>query len=286
MDKFFCLLAFGAMVCGLPCEARAEPRLTVPGAPAPVQDAAAQLDYDAYVAGLNILKVQGGLRLRPDGYEMGIAFQTSGSMGLLFHGEDRSLSQGRLQGLDVLPATFVSAGVWRGEDRRTEIAYVNGQPVIRTLLPAVSKEREPVPEAMQRNTLDTLSAMVLLLRHVAATGGCDGKAATFDGRRLTSAAVHTVGQVMLPRESRSSYSGPAVQCDVVGQQVAGFPFDAEPDDYVRRPHTASVWFARLVPGMPPLPVRMSFETRFLGHLTMYVTRAQAGMRTAIFTPER
>ncbi len=93
-----------------------------------------------------------------------------------------------------------------------------------------------------------------------------------------------MGRVILPHESRSSYQGEAMQCDVVGQQVAGFPRDAEPGDYVHRSHTASVWFAQVLPGMPLLPVRMTFETRFMGHMTVYLTRASPGMQVALFTP--
>lgn len=57
--------------------------------------------------------------------------------------------------------------------------------------------------------------------------------------------------------------------------VAGFRLG---DDHARdsRPLRGSAWLAPVVSGGPPLPVRMSFETRWFGDATMYLTAAGAG----------
>ena len=75
-------------------------------------------------------------------------------------------------------------------------------PEIRDLQPADEREREPVPAALQRNTVDTLSAIALLMRHVADTGRCDGSTLTFDGRRLARITVQTVGHRDADRVAR------------------------------------------------------------------------------------
>jgi hypothetical protein len=92
----------------------------------------------------------------------------------------------------------------------------------------------------------------------------------FDGRRLSEIAATDAGQEMLEPTRRSSFSGPATRCDFEGRLLAGFMLD---DDRARaaRPQTGSAWMARLLPNAPPLPVRMTFQTRWLGHVTMYLT---------------
>lgn len=263
--------------------ARAEPNAQ--GGPRPAQlPAMAQLAYAGYVAGFNVMNARAGFRLSPDGYALGVSFQTAGMIGALFRGDNLSLAEGAWSGSRPMPRDYLSGGTWRGNPRHVEIAYPDGQPHVVTVVPPEDNEREPVPEAMQRGTVDTLSAVAELLHTVALTGRCEGQARTFDGHRVTEVSAHTVGIEVLPPESRSSFSGPALRCDLEGRQLAGFPKDAGPDDMLRKPQHSSIWVASLRPGMPQVPVLMSFETRFFGHVRLYVTQSLPSMNIAEFTP--
>jgi hypothetical protein len=256
-------------------------------APARAQSAAAplHLSYDAYVAGFNILGIDAGLRLLPDGYGLGMHAQTKGLVGAFLHADSRTRVDGVFQGPGVAPRRFVSAGLWRGDFRRTDIEYLGGQPVIRALVPANETERDPVPTPLQRNTVDTLSAIIMLLHDVAQSGHCDNAATTFDGRRATQVSARTIGVEMLPADPHAHFRGQATHCQIAGRQIAGFPHDAGPDDYVRRPQTADVWIASVQQGEPEVPVLMSFETRFLGHMTVYLTAATQGVDLDQFNPK-
>jgi hypothetical protein len=270
------------VMLGLAVPARAE----APLAPAKLDPLPVMLHlgYEAYVAGFNMMSIDAGLALRPDGYGLGMRTRTKGFIGAFVHGDSRTRVDGVFQGAGVAPSRFVSAGLWRGDARRTDIEYRAGQPVVRALIPA-DDEREPVPEALQRNTVDTLSAIIMLLHDVSQSGHCDSAATTFDGRRVTQVAARTVGIEVLASESRSSFQGQALHCQISGRQIAGFPHDAGPDDYVRRAQTADVWFAPVLPGQAPVPVLMSFETRFLGHMTVYLTAAVAGGDLSVYNPD-
>jgi hypothetical protein len=271
-----CLAAYGA---------RAEPSSN--GSSAQATQAlrgSAEVSYEGFVAGLHVTDMRVGAELGPQGYKMGIDFHVVGMVGALLHAQNMALSQGVWQGNRAVPLSYDSEGLFRGDPRKMQIEYPGGQPhVVAKILPR-SEPREPVPEAMQRDTVDDLSAIAYLLREVAMTGRCDGKLNLFDGLRASEIAAHTVGMEMLPQESRSSYSGPALRCDLEGRQIAGFPKDAGPDDMLRRVQHSSVWLASMVPGMPPVPVLMSVEVRFLGHMTIYVTQAREGARLAQFVP--
>ena len=258
----------------------AEPNATVPDMPR----ASADLTYAGYVTGLNVSNIRAAFQFGPQGYEMGLSFRTAGLVGAFFKAETIARVDGAWRGGLAAPSHYASAGVIRGTPRQIEIEYPAGQPVIKTFLPPADPEHEPVPEAMRQNTMDALSAIASLVRTVASTGRCEGETTTFDGRRVSKIAAHTVGMETLPIESRSSFAGPALRCDIDGRQIAGFPTDAGPDDMVRKPQHSTVWLASVQPGLPPLPVLMSFEVRYMGHMTVYLTQSHPGAQLAQFTP--
>lgn len=239
-------------------------------APAARAQEATKLSYAIYAAGLNVLVVDAKAELERDSYRIDLSYHTAGLLGTLFPSRIDSFAQGRWDGMRPKPQRFASWGVSRGKERRIVVDYPEGQPVVRTLVPATEPDRDPVPPAMQRDTLDTLSAMAELVRQVAQTGRCDGTVRIFDGRRVLETQSSTAGTEALRPDYRSAYNGPALRCDMRGRQLAGFQHDADEAE-IRRVHVSEAWLAPLRPGQPALPVRVVFETRFFGHATAYLT---------------
>jgi hypothetical protein len=247
-------------------------------APACAQPAMAQptpealtFNFATYAAGLNVVNFQGSFSADAREYRLDLVYHTAGLFGAVIHSDMDTRVNGVWTDNTVSPLQFYSWGHIRGVPRRTLIEYANGQPLIRDLQPPNEEEREPVPAAEQHDTVDSLSAIALLMRHVADTGRCDGAITTFDGRRLARITVRTGGEDMLSPSHGSRYAGPALRCDFVGQQLAGFRRDDDPD-VVRRPHRGSAWFARLMPGAMPVPVRLSFRTQWFGDAVAYLTK--------------
>lgn len=228
-----------------------------------------KLHFVAYATGLRVLDIGAAFDLDPDGYRIDMTVRTVGLFGALVDGDSHAVARGVWRGAAAIPVFYDSRGRWRGENRQTTIDYVDGQPVIRALLPTNDREREPVAPALQANTLDSLSAMAVLVRLVAVNGRCDGAARVFDGRRLSEITVHTVGQQELPPTGRSSFTGQALRCEFDGRLLAGFRYE---DDRARaaRPQHGVAWLAAMAPGGPMLPVRIQFATRFFGDATMYL----------------
>ena len=225
--------------------------------------------YAAYAAGLNVLVMDARFDLAPAEYRLQLDYRTTGAFSLFVHSQQSTVVQGKLAAGTAVPVRFTSSGILRGEKRVTEIDYREAQPVIRQLVPPNDKERESVPEAEQRGTIDTLSAMAQLIGQVTRTGRCDGMVRTFDGRRLASLRAWTVGNEVLPPSTVSTFSGPALHCEFEGRQLGGFMLD-ESRETLQRPQRGSAWFATLVPGGPILPVRISFRTRWFGDATMFI----------------
>lgn len=233
------------------------------------------LNYEMYAAGLQVADLETGFSITPQTYQMNLAYHTTGMVGLFFHAHQITSVNGNWLGARPAPVRFFGEGTLRGEQRLTDINYAMGRPTIRQLVPPNVNEREPVPEAMQTDSIDTLSALVDLIRTVATTGRCELSVHTFDGRRAIEIEAHTVGEETLTPLRRSAFNGQALRCDFTGRLLAGFKIgdNRERDS---RPLHGSAWLAPVMAGAPSVPVRMQFETRWFGDATMYLTAAARG----------
>ena len=236
---------------------------------APAHAAPIEAQYTAYAAGLQVVSMKAEFDVGA-AYHVRLSYRTTGAVNLLLHSAQDTVVDGAFtEAGRPQPSRFFSTGTLRGAPRVTQIDYRGGQPSVRQLQPPNEEEREPVPEAQQAHTIDSLSAMADLVRRVNTTGGCDGRVTTFDGRRLAELEAHSGGRETLEPSARSSFSGPAVRCDFTGRQIAGFRHDADAKD--KQIQHGSAWFAALTPGGPLIPVRISFRTRWFGDAVMYVT---------------
>ena len=231
-----------------------------------------RFSYDLRALGLTVATIEATVMLDRAGYRATLAYHTVGLYGMLLPARSATRVSGSWAGNGVEPQQYASTARLRGESRRVLIDYRDGNPDIRTLQPANSGRWQPVPPALQAHTIDTLSAAVLLIHDVAETGGCNGGARTFDGRRLTQVRAHTAGDQALPAAAGSPYTGTALRCDFVGQQLLGF----ENDDsgFSHQPHHGAAWFAQVLPQAPPLPVRISFASHWFGDAVAVMTSAQ------------
>ena len=247
----------------LPCAAAAQ---------APVS---LHANYDTYAAGIEVAKVEAGFDLGPRRYQMNLGYHTTGLLGFFNGVQQFSRVDGTWNGTQAAPSVFIGQGIWRGTDHVAEIDYQRGIPVIRRMIPPTTDEREPVPESLRANTIDSLSALMQLIRSVRETGRCETTVRTFDGRRAVEIEARTIGQEDLQPTNRSNYAGKALRCDFSGRMLAGFLLNG---DRARdsRPLHGSAWLAVLTAGGPPLPVRLVFETRWFGDATMYLTGIGAG----------
>ena len=239
------------------------------GSPALAAGKDIDLTYSTYAAGLDVAEVDVAFAIGPWSYQVSLGYRTTGVAGFFYSGHQKSQVDGTWGPSGPRPRSFSAAGMWGSQDRLIKIEYQDGRPNVLALVPPNDSERDPVPANLQANSVDSLSALAELIRRVSETGRCEAKARTFDGRRASDISATTVGEEVLPPTSRSSFSGRALRCDFTGQMIAGFMHkDDRPSD--RKPLHGSAWFARVVPDGPPLPVRMSFETRWFGDATMYL----------------
>ena len=238
-----------------------------------------QLSYATYAAGLQVVAVKADVALGPSQYRIGVRYHTTGLMGFFNHTRQHTLVEGAWHADAPVPRQYISKGVRDGTHRATVIDYRNGAPLIRTLVPRDRPKRQAVPPSLQAHSMDTLSAIVLLIRQVTRTRTCNAAVRVFDGHSVSKLKAHTVEWEKLPHTSRSAYSGVALRCDFTSRTVAGFKVGT--DHRHHHPLHGSIWFASLVPGGPAVPVRLQFHTKWFGDATTYLTAAAAQPPTVV-----
>ena len=226
--------------------------------------------YSVRGGGLQVMRVEAVLDLDMAGrYSIRALWRTTG-VARLFGGADFSGSaEGRWAGGAAQPVRYAVDGSWRGEPRRTVLEYPSGQPVMRIRLPESDPEREPVPEALRRGTMDQFSAIAQLTRVIAETGRCDGRASVFDGTRRVEMQARTVGRDRIFPWS-TAWHGEALRCAFTGRQTAGFRRDASDAEREKEPKEGIAWMAPPRPGDVPIPVRLEVPSRLFGALTIYL----------------
>ncbi len=244
--------------------------LAVPGVAHSQAPTEAHATYSAYLAGLHVADLEADIALGPNSYQVAVAYHTTGITSVFVHGHQSYTVSGSWAGMLPRPTEFLALGQWHGEQRVVRIDYQQGSPVVRELAPTVDVAREPIPAALEQNTIDTVSALAQLVRKVERIGSCNGSVRTFDGRRVATVQAVTAGDETLQPTGRSLFSGNALRCDFTAQQTAGFKVDDGPDKD-RKPLHGSAWLAPLSHDGLALPVRLSFETHGLGTMTMYLT---------------
>jgi hypothetical protein len=228
------------------------------------------MQFDGYAHGLIALKMAGDLTLDKGGYSGRLTLRTAGMVNWFSHMDSDSAVRGRFSASGVEPAQFDSTGTTRGAARAMHIVYQAGIPHIVQQVPPVDDARTPVPPADSAGTIDTLSAIALLVHQVAERGTCDGAVRMFDGRRVTALTARTVGYETVSLSGKTRFNGRALRCDFDGVRVAGF---IKTDDMAqqRRMRHGSAWLAPVVPGAPPVPVKVVFDNKVLGQVTLYLT---------------
>jgi hypothetical protein len=245
----------------LPLSAGAQSRSTV-----------VDLTYSGYSSAFHVLTMQSEIELTPSGYRITIAGHTAGMVGFLYHARWRTWADGLWNGDGVESLQFDNDGVFGGDPRHVALAFDHGDAKIRVLQPPNDGEHTPVPPAMQRHVIDSLSITAMIVHQLATLGHCQGRTTAFDGRQVEAVTLQADGTEVLPRTDRSSWSGPTLRCAIETRVLAGFYHSEESDPM--RIRNDIVWLGNVLPDAPPLPVRMTASVHHLGHIVLYLTDAR------------
>lgn len=229
-------------------------------------------DYVVRAAGVAVAEVTAEVTLEPARWRVETRLRTVGVAGAVVRGEQTTRSEGGWRAGVPQPGAYVTAGTWRGTARRLEMVHERGEARVRLLEPDETALRLPVADEQRRGTVDALTGLLRLSVQVRDTGGCDARAALFDGRRRSEATVRAEGRERIA-PSGDDWAGEALRCAYESRVVAGFPRDQDPAA-AGRPWTGTAWVAPPRPGLPPLPVRIEAGTAWLGTVRIVLTRVE------------
>ena len=223
------------------------------------ETASFRLDFEAYLGGFRVMSIASEGHYTVQGYAIEAAARTRGVVGWFGNWVGNGTSAGAVTAAALAPRMHRDDSAWRGDKRFVEIDYAADGSVTVTAEPPPEKDnRDPVPPGETRGTMDSLSAVVALIRAVNAAGGCAGETRIFDGRRRFDLKLSGGEQVVLEKSDLLAYGGPALKCAGTIRRIGGFwkGTDYRLDD--GKP--SYVWMARANPSDPLLPVRMEIET--------------------------
>jgi hypothetical protein len=253
------------------------------GAPPVSQADATQgavLAYEVYVGGIKAASFDVGLGLGPQAYSMQLVGRTLGFLDYMLSWRVGTETAGALaagaSAATARPHEHKLQSKFRGTPRTVEVRYLaDGSIDTRIMPPPEDDDRDPVTAEQQRGTVDPLTASLALSRRLANGESCTWRLPLFDGRRRFDAVMTDAGPADLKPNRYSSFSGPAQVCDLVIKRIAGY--SRKTSDWNKREDENRVircWYASVVPGAPPMPVRIEAEGAF-GNVVVHLVRAGA-----------
>lgn len=247
--------------------------------------------YQAHVGGMSPLKGQAELVMEAGRYSLRIDAETDGFVGRLLSWQSRVTSLGTLARGVPRPELYELSSLWRGEPRDVTLRYdARGGVQVTAVPPPEEDEREPVPDELQRGTLDPVTAMLAVMLGAAEGRGCAGTMPVYDGRRRYDMVFADLGMDRIAPSGYSAFSGAARRCQVTYKPIAGYSRKPPPSLMGQRLFARSegdgeprppveVWFAPVTEGGPPVPVRIETESG-LGGVVVHLTGASPLPRPA------
>ena len=220
---------------------------------ATAQDYSVDLGYEVRYGPLRVVSMELTSEVAGDRYRATTAFKTEGLYGLLFPWHAESESQGRREGALLQPCWHRADGVYRSERRTVAIDYQpDGAVDAHVTPPPEDKVRDAVPEALQRATVDPLTAGLL-----AVGAECQGRLPVFDGRRRYDLRLEELAPAMVPESSGALYEGSARRCRATVEARAGYWRDDPRKS--GKPTTLDFWIASPGEHLPGVPVYLELS---------------------------
>jgi len=150
--------------------------------------------------------------------------ETAGLVNLFWKSKIDAHSKGAIERDRLAPASYDSHSVNRN-DKNQQVSLTYGRNTLPMLFanPAYKTNKYPVSDEQKKNTLDPVSALVLMTTGLSANAKnpCGTVAPVFDGARRYD-VVLDYQKTMNVTLSNGLYSGPVYLCQIHYNQIAGF----------------------------------------------------------------
>lgn len=238
----------------------------------------AEINFGLYTFGAKGMDVTMTVRRQDDSLQVDTAMRSAGLLNFATRFTMTGQLAARIEGERYLPSRYASDSDGTWSKRVVRMSWgSDGLPVATVEPPNDEDDREDVPDALKRNTLDPTTAMMARLLQAGAATPCRGSDAVYDGRRRYNTHFTLLGPDTVPPHNRSAYSGPAIKCQMKIEPVAGYSrkFLAEWSEKDEEPVT--VWLVQ-PPGYTAwVPVQLESTSR-LGAVRAWISSAKLNGR--------
>lgn len=247
----------------------------VEAAPTPVEASAfttLDLKFGLYALGGQAFDVDFSLVRNGRGLEMVQGMRSTGATNLVLRLRMTGRMQAEIDAPGALrPLVYVNNSDGSFSKRSVQMRWDDrGLPLAVVDPPADADDRDPVPEALIRGTLDPTTAALTRLMRPGAEPPCDGTERIFDGRRRYDLHFSPVQWENVFPTSRSAFAGAAFRCQMKVQPIAGYARKYLAESRKMEQDVTDVWLSYQPKRDIWLPVRMRSSWTFgdvIGHIS-------------------
>lgn len=229
-----------------------------------VEPTGAELEYRVYVGGIAAARYFLRYTATDTRTEIALTAQTEGMTDWFLGWRSSQFAEAEIDPLSPSRARQVAyrtEGVFRGEVRRVELRSYANRPAEWQISPPEDPEpRTPIEPEQTAGTFDPLTGTFLNLRQGAEIGACPGPIPVFDGRRRFDAVFAPPRTEEIKPSSYTIFAGPTLVCQFTIKRIGGYIIRESdwnrPED---RDRPIILHLGKVLPGLPPLPVRVESE---------------------------
>ena len=223
------------------------------------------LEYHLYALGIHAMTIRLRYKRGDDTYRARLGVLTDGIVETFYAYRQNAKAQGSRDGDTLRPRRYTTNS--RGSDgaKRLKVSYTEEGGIDIETDEKLEAAELAARVARGRGTIDPLSALLMLIETLAATGSCDVKVRVFDGKRrydMTAADASADA----PADARGE-----IECRVALKQIAGFR--SREKDSPRYPKTMTIRLGRVAKGFPPMPLEVT-ASNYFGLLTLRLIGAK------------
>jgi hypothetical protein len=226
---------------------------------APANASRVELSYRVWFGGLELAEIDTGSEVVGGRYTMRSAAKSTGVLGLVYDFDIRSQAGGRIIDGVPMPTSFQSNSTFRDREHSLRMTREPGAvPTIEANPAPDPEDRDPVPEDLQRDSIDPLTAMLSASLRWNEDDVCTGTLPVYNGRTRTDVMFEPIGSEAIPDTDYSAYAGEARLCVVRWRVIAG----GYKRDWAGLGKTfpdAKLWVARVGRNRHWVPVRLEAD---------------------------
>jgi len=235
-----------------------------------------ELQHSVYVGGLFLGNINTEIEQDRGRYRIESTAVTSKTFDWAFRWMARGTSIGSMNADKFAPVVHSHESAWNGNTRSAVMNYSDAGTVkVETTATKTADPNKftPIDPDSLTNSMDPMSAILLITNRLEAGQGCNAEVPVFDGRRRYDVKLTEKAEKSFNPSPYSVFKGKAIGCKIEVVKKGGFK--KEPDNFNRIDQELVIWAAAPYEGARIVPVRMQVDTDF-GRMELHLEKYSDG----------